>query len=354
MNNMHVSAFGAADTAIDLGTTNAIVYVRGRGIVLSEPSVVAVDADSGRVRAVGSRARQALETDAGELLAVRPLQGGVIADLGYAEELLRRLIRAAHHGRRAHPRLVAAVPSGATKLERRALEEACLAAGARAVHLIEAPLAAAIGAGLPVEERGGVLVADVGGGITEAAVIALGGIVVSCSARLGSEQLGEAIVKHVRRAHGLAISAETAEEAKRALAAAIPLWDELHAEVSGVEAASGASRTVALTGAEVRAALERPLGRILAPIKEALAQAPPEMSGELLDRGITLVGGGSLLLGLEQRLREETTMRAQLARLPITCVAAGAGAWLEGLRAVEGAGAKRLRPAPARSLARAA
>lgn len=354
MGDMHVSAFGAADTAIDLGTTNAVVHVRGRGIVLSEPSLVAVDADSGRVRAIGSRARQLIEADGTRLLAARPLKGGVIADLPYAEELLRGLIRAAHHGRRAHPHVVAAVPSGATKLERRALEEACLAAGARAVHLLDGPLAAAIGAGLPVEDRSGVLVADIGGGHSEAAVIALGGIVVSCSARIGSEQLDDAIARHLRRVHRLAISATAAEEAKRILAAAVPLSDELRVEVSGIDASSGVPRAVALSEAEVRAVLERALARIVGTIREALSQAPPEMSGELLDRGITLVGGGARLRGLAQRLRQEIGMPVQLAPLPITCVAAGAGAWLARLRAGEDAAAKPPLAASARSLARAA
>lgn len=319
------------DIAVDLGTTTTLVYVRGRGIVLAEPSLVAVKSETGEVRAVGVRAERLLEREAGPISGVRPLRDGVITDFDLAAEMLKRFSQEACESRRVHLRMVVGVPCGATDPARQAVEEACRFAGASEVHVIEQPMAAATGAELPVTEAVGSLVVDIGGGITEVALISLGEIVASKSIPVGGDQLDEAIIKHVKREHGLLISQQTAEKVKRRMGSAFPDGEEAMVEVGGRDTGSGQPRRAALTSEEVYGALERHVAQIVEAVKDTLGSTPPELSSDLLDRGLVLAGGGALLKRLDQRLREETQMPAQVAELPVTCVAAGEAAWLEEL-----------------------
>jgi rod shape-determining protein MreB len=325
----YFNGFGGRDMAVDLGTANTLVYVRGRGIVLSEPSVVAIDVRTGEVHAVGIEAKRMLGRTPGSIQAIRPLKDGVIADFDVTEEMLRHFIQKVHQNRFAHPRVVVCVPSGVTGVEKRAVEEACLSAGARAAYLIEEPMAAAIGAGLPVAEPTGSMVVDIGGGTSEVAVISLGGIVVSQSIRIGGDELDEAIINYAKREYKLLIGQQTAEELKLEIGSACPIGEELQAEIRGRDMVSGLPKTVVITSEEIRQALEEPLGQIIEAVKETLDRTPPELASDIMDRGITLAGGGSLLQGLDQRLREETQMPAHLAESPLTCVAVGSGRSLE-------------------------
>src|SRR6476469_3800928 len=325
----YLRELGGRDMAVDLGTANTLVYVRGRGIVLSEPSVVAVDVQSGQVHAVGAEAKRMLGRTPGNITAIRPLKDGVIADFDVTEQMLRHFIKQVHSNRFAHPRVVVCVPSGVTGVERRAVEEACLSAGARKAYLIEEPMAAAIGAGLPVGEPTGSLIVDIGGGTTEVAVISLGGIVVSQSIRVGGDELDEAIINYAKREYKLLIGQQTAEEVKLEIGSAYPMDEEVQAEIRGRDMVSGLPKTVVLTSEEIRQALEEPLSQIIDAVKETLDRTPPELASDIMDRGIMLAGGGSLLLGLDERLREETQMPAHLAESPLTCVAVGSGRSLE-------------------------
>ncbi len=329
--------FGGRDMAVDLGTANTLVYVRGRGIVLSEPSVVAIDSISGQVHAVGVQAKRMLGRTPGTITAIRPLKDGVIADFEVTEQMLRHFITSVSN-RFAHPRVVVCVPSGVTGVEKRAVEEACLSAGARQAYLIEEPMAAAIGAGLPVGEPTGSMIVDVGGGTTEVAVISLGGIVVSQSIRVGGDELDEAIVTHCKRKYKLAIGTQTAEDVKLEAGSASPLPEEVRAEIRGRDLVSGLPKTIELSSEEVRGALEEPVSHIVAAVKETLDRTPPELAGDIMDRGITLAGGGALLQGLEQRLRDECQMPCQLAESPLTCVAVGSGISLEEVETIHRAG----------------
>jgi rod shape-determining protein MreB len=325
----NLTGFGGRDMAVDLGTANTLVYVRGRGIVLSEPSVVAVDARSGEVHAVGVEAKRMLGRTPGTIRAIRPLKDGVIADFDVTEEMLRHFIQRVHQNRFAHPRVVVCVPSGVTGVEKRAVEEACLSAGARQAYLIEEPMAAAIGAGLPVGEPTGSMVLDVGGGTSEVAVISLGGIVVSESIRVGGDEQDEAIVAHCKHQHKLLIGQQTAEEVKLEIGSASQLPEEVSTEIRGRDMVSGLPKTIMLTSGEVRGALEEPISQIVAAVKDTLDRTPPELAGDIMDRGITLAGGGALLQGMEERLRGECEMPAQLTESPLTCVAVGSGRSLE-------------------------
>jgi rod shape-determining protein MreB len=325
----NLSGFGGRDMAVDLGTANTLVYVRGRGIVLSEPSVVAVDARTGEVHAVGVEAKRMLGRTPGTIRAIRPLKDGVIADFDVTEEMLRHFIQRVHQNRFAHPRVVVCVPSGVTGVEKRAVEEACLSAGARPAYRIEEPLAAAIGAGLPVGEPTGSMVLDVGGGTSEVAVISLGGIVVSESIRIGGDEQDEAIVNYCKHEHKLLIGQQTAEEVKLEIGSAAPLPEEVTTEIRGRDMITGLPKTIMLTSAEVRSALEEPINQIVAAVKDTLDRTPPELAGDIMDRGITLAGGGALLQGMDHRLREECQMPAQLTESPLTCVAVGSGRSLE-------------------------
>ena len=325
----NLTGFGGRDMAVDLGTANTLVYVRGRGIVLSEPSVVAVDARSGEVHAVGVDAKRMLGRTPGTIRAIRPLKDGVIADFDVTEEMLRHFIQRVHQNRFAHPRVVVCVPSGVTGVEKRAVEEACLSAGARQAYLIEEPMAAAIGAGLPVAEPTGSMVLDIGGGTSEVAVISLGGIVVSESIRVGGDEQDEAIVNYCKHEHKLLIGQQTAEEVKLEIGSATNLPEEVTSEIRGRDMVTGLPKTIMLTSAEVRGALEEPINQIVAAVKDTLDRTPPELAGDIMDRGIILAGGGSLLQGMDQRLRDECQMPAQVTESPLTCVAVGSGRSLE-------------------------
>lgn len=325
----YLSGFGGRDMAVDLGTANTLVYVKGRGIVLSEPSVVAIDQRTGDVHAVGIEAKRMLGRTPGNITAIRPLKDGVIADFDVTETMLRHFIQKVHQNRWAHPRVVVCVPSGVTGVEKRAVEEATLSAGARQAYLIEEPMAAAIGAGLPVGEPTGNMIVDIGGGTTEVAVISLGGIVVAQSIRVGGDELDEAIVNYVKREEKLMIGSQTAEEVKLEIGTAFEMKDEIDAEIRGRDMISGLPKTVVLSSGQVREALEEPVSQIVDAVKATLDRTPPELASDIMDRGIVLAGGGSLLGGLDERLRAETEMPIHLADSPLTCVAVGSGRSLE-------------------------
>jgi rod shape-determining protein MreB and related proteins len=325
----NLTGFGSRDMAVDLGTANTLVYVRGRGIVLSEPSVVAIDTRTGEVHAVGVEAKRMLGRTPGSISAIRPLKDGVIADFDVTEQMLRHFIQKVHQHRFAHPRVVVCVPSGVTGVERRAVEEATLSAGARQAYLIEEPMAAAIGAGLPIAEPAGNMIVDVGGGTSEVAVISLGGIVVSQSLRVGGDEMDESIVNHVKKEYKLLIGQQTAEEIKLEIGSAFPMKDELKAEVRGRDMLTGLPKTVVMSSDEVRHALEDPVGQILDAIRQTLDKTPPELAADIMDRGVMLAGGGALLTGLDERLRHETHMPVHVADSPLTCVAVGSGKSLE-------------------------
>jgi rod shape-determining protein MreB and related proteins len=317
--------------AIDLGTANTVVYVRGRGIVLSEPSVVAIDERTGEVHAVGSEAQMMIGRTPANISADRPLRHGVIADFEITEAMLRRFMEKVLSSRFSRPRLVMCAPSGVTEVERRAVEEASLSAGAREVHLIEESLAAAIGAGLPIAEPVGRMVVDIGGGTSEVAVISLGGLVVSRSLRVGGYDLDEAITHHIRNEHRMAIGSQSAETIKLAIAAAMPQPEDLVADVRGRDLTSGLPREIRLTADEVRSAIAGPLADILAAVHATLEETPPELAADITKEGILLAGGGALLRGLDERLEADTGMPVRIADAPLECVALGAGQSLEEL-----------------------
>ena len=339
----YFNGFGGRDMAVDLGTANTLVYVRGRGIVLSEPSVVAIDQATGEVHAVGVEAKRMLGRTPGSIQAIRPLKDGVIADFDVTEQMLRHFIQKVHQHRFAHPRVVVCVPSGVTGVEKRAVEEATLSAGARQAYLIEEPMAAAIGAGLPVAEPTGNMIVDVGGGTSEVAVISLGGIVVSQSLRVGGDEMDEAIVGHIKREYKLLVGQQTAEEIKLEVGSAYPLKEEVQAEVRGRDMLTGLPKTVVLSSEEIRHALEDPVAQIIDAIKSTLDKTPPELAADIMDRGIVLAGGGALLTGLDERLRHETEMPVHLAESPLTCVAVGSGRSLEEFEAIHRASKARAR-----------
>ncbi|MGB1583761.1 MAG: rod shape-determining protein, partial [Solirubrobacterales bacterium] len=287
----YLTGFGGRDMAVDLGTANTLVYVRGRGIVLSEPSVVAIDSQTHDVHAVGVEAKRMLGRTPGSITAIRPLKDGVIADFDVTEQMLRHFIQKVHQSRWAHPRVVVCVPSGVTGVEKRAVEEACLSAGARQAYLIEEPMAAAIGAGLPVSEPTGSMIVDIGGGTSEVAVISLGGIVTSQSVRVGGDELDEAIVNYVKREYKLMIGQQTAEEVKLEIGSAHPVGDEVQAEIRGRDLVTGLPKTIVLTSEEVARALNEPVAAIIDSIRVTLDQTPPELASDIMDRGIMLAGG---------------------------------------------------------------
>jgi rod shape-determining protein MreB len=322
--------FLGRDMAVDLGTANTLVYVRGRGIVLNEPSVVALNTNTGQVVAVGVEAKRMIGRTPGNIVAVRPLKDGVIADFDVTERMLRYFIQKVHkRSRMAKPRIVVAVPSGITGVEQSAVKEAGHQAGARKVYIIEEPMAAAIGAGLPVNEPTGNMVVDIGGGTTEVAVISLGGIVTSQSIRIGGDELDQAIITFGKKEYSLMLGERTAEEIKLALGSAFPARDEPHAEIRGRDLVSGLPKTVLISAAEVRKALDEPVALIIDAVKSTLDKCPPELAGDVMDRGIALTGGGALLLGLDQRIREETGMPVHIADSPLDSVVLGTGKCVE-------------------------
>jgi len=323
------------DMAVDLGTANTLVYVRGRGIVLNEPSVVAVDIKDGRPLAVGAEAKRMIGRTPSNIQAIRPLKDGVIADFEICEKMLRYFIHRVHQRRFAKPRMVICVPSGITGVERRAVMEAAEYAGARRAYIIEEPMAAAIGAGLPVHEPTGNMVVDIGGGTTEVAVISLGGIVTSQSVRIGGDELDEAIVSFVKKEFSLALGERTAEEIKITLGSAYPLEQELHAEIRGRDLVSGLPKTIVVSTDEIRRAIEEPVSAIIDAVKVTLDRTPPELAADIMEQGIVLTGGGALLHGLESRLQHETGMPIVVARDPLNCDAVGSGQCLEEFEALK-------------------
>jgi len=331
----HRARLGGRDIAIDLGTANTLVYLRGEGIQVSEPSVVAMDARTGDVHAVGEEAQRMIGRTPATISAVRPLRHGVITDFETTEAMLRHFIGRVHKSRFAHPRLVMCAPSGITDVERRALEEACLSAGARSVQLIEEPMAAAIGAGLPIAEPIATVVVDIGGGTSEVAVISLGGIVVSRSLRLGGYDFDEAVASYIRRHHRLAVGERTAEAVKLEVGGTEPDESDAVTQVRGRDPASGLPREAQVTSAEMREALEPLVKEIVDAVRDALENTPPELAADLTRRGIMLAGGGALLRGLAERLQAETQVPVALADDPLTCVVLGAGYALEEIDVLE-------------------
>ncbi|HLT59036.1 MAG TPA: rod shape-determining protein [Limnochordales bacterium] len=320
------------DMGIDLGTANTLVYVKGRGIVVQEPSVVAIDNETKQVLAVGEEAKRMVGRTPGSIVAVRPLQDGVIADFDVTERMLRHFIGLAN--RRIgffRPRVVVAVPSGVTEVEKRAVIDATLSAGAKDARLIEEPMAAAIGCGLPVQEPSGSMVVDIGGGTTEVAVISLGGIVTHRSVRVGGDELDEAIVQHVRRQYNLLIGERTAEEVKHTIGSAYPMDEHRTMDVRGRDLVTGLPKTVTLSSDEVREAMAEPISTIVEAVRVTLERTPPELAADVMERGIMLAGGGALVRGMDKLLSEETGMPIHVADDPLTAVVRGTGAVLEHL-----------------------
>jgi len=331
------SIFGwfSNDLAIDLGTANTLVYAKGKGIVVSEPSVVAVARDVrgvARVRAVGKEAKEMLGRTPGNIVAIRPMKDGVIADFEITEAMLRYFIARVHDRKRmVRPRIVIAVPSGITEVEKRAVRESAMSAGAREVYLIDEPMAAAIGAGLPVTEPSGNMIVDIGGGTTEVAVISLSGIVYSNSVRVGGDKMDEAIINYVKRKHNLLIGERTAELIKINIGTAYPTESIESMEIKGRDLVAGVPKTLEIKSEEVREALSEPVNAVVESVKIALERTPPELAADIVDKGIVLVGGGSMLRNLDVLLRETTGLPVMLAEDPLTAVAMGTGRTLDDL-----------------------
>jgi rod shape-determining protein MreB len=336
---MFGSLLGAlsSDMAIDLGTANTLVYVKGRGIVLNEPSVVATINRGGKkqVRAVGNDAKMMLGRTPGNIEAIRPMRDGVIADFEIAEEMIKHFIRKVHNRRSfANPMIIVCVPSGSTAVERRAIQESALSAGARRVYLIEEPMAAAIGAGLPVSEPTGSMVVDIGGGTTEVAVLSLGGIVYSRSVRVGGDKMDEAIIAYIRRHQNLLIGEASSERIKKEIGSAAPPTDGngITLDIKGRDLLNGVPKEITITQRHISEAMAEPVGAIVEAVKVALEATPPELAADIVDKGIVLTGGGSLLAGLDQVLREDTGLPVSIADDPLSCVALGTGRVLENFK----------------------
>jgi len=324
------------DLAVDLGTANTLVYVRGRGVVLDEPSVVAIDATTQTIVAVGTAAKAMVGRTPGNVVASRPLKDGVIADFDTAERMLRYFIAQVHPRRHfAKPRIVICVPSGITSVEQRAVKDAGYQAGARSVSIIEEPMAAAIGAGLPVSEPVGNMVVDIGGGTTEVAVISLGGIVTSRSIRVGGDEMDEAIINYVKKEYSLLLGERTAEQIKMAVGSAFPLPDEPHAEIRGRDLVAGLPKTITVSAEEIRRAIDEPVSQILDAVSATLDSTPPELAGDVMDRGIVITGGGALLRGLAERITHQTGMPVVPVGNPLQSVAIGAGQCVEDFAALQ-------------------
>jgi rod shape-determining protein MreB and related proteins len=318
------------DMGVDLGTANTLVYVRREGIVLREPSVVAKRVDGGEILAVGNEAKKMIGRTPGDIVATRPLRDGVIADFDTTASMLTYFIRTGLRGRSfLRPRVVVGIPSGVTEVEKRAVIDATLQAGAREAYLIEQPMAAAIGAGLPVSEPVGSMVVDIGGGTTEVAVIALGGIVTARSLRIAGDEMDEAIIQYARKAYNLLIGERTSEDIKIAVGSAFPQREEQTIEVRGRDLVSGLPRTVRMTSTEIREAMAEPIAGIVEAVKMTLERTPPELAADIVDRGIVMAGGGSLLRGLDRLLAEETGMPVTLTDDPLSAVVLGTGRALE-------------------------
>ncbi|MCL2334501.1 MAG: rod shape-determining protein [Endomicrobia bacterium] len=320
------------DMGIDLGTATVLVYIKGQDIVLREPSVVAMERDTKQVLAIGIEAKRMLGKTPANIVAVRPLRNGVIADFEATERMIRYFIKKVHNRRTLlHPRVVIGVPSGITEVERRAVRESAEQAGAREVFLIDEPMAAAIGAGIPIQEPEGSMIVDIGGGTTEVAVISLGGMVVAKSLGIAGDEMDEAVAQFFRRKYNLIIGDNTAEEVKIKIGSVFPLEKEMTMDVKGRDQVSGLPKTVKITSEEVRMALSDPIKSIIEVIKNTLEETPAEIAADLVDRGIILSGGGSLIRGLPELLSQETELPVNLADDPLTCVARGTGIFMEEL-----------------------
>jgi rod shape-determining protein MreB and related proteins len=333
------------DIGIDLGTANTLVNVKDHGIVLREPSVVAVRAGTNEVLAVGDDAKRMLGRTPGNIVAIRPLKDGVIADFEVTEAMLRHFIKKVSGKRRTHPRVVIAIPSGITEVERRAVKESAEQAGAREVYLIEEPMAAAIGVGLPVQDASGNMIVDIGGGTTEVALISLSGIVYARSVRTAGDELDESITSYMKRGYNLMIGERTAEDIKIRIGSAAPLPKETSMEVKGRDLVSGLPKTITITSNEVRDAMADPLTTIVDAVRTTLERCPPELAADLVDRGLVLAGGGALLRGLDKRLREETGLPVHVAEDPLSAVAEGTGKVLQEIEFMKRVtNSERLRP----------
>lgn len=326
------------DLAIDLGTANTLIYMRGKGIVLNEPSVVAIRQEGGpngktTIHAVGHTAKQMLGRVPGNINAIRPMKDGVIADFTVTEQMLKQFIRMASPSRlfAPSPRIIICVPSGSTQVERRAIKESALAAGASEVYLIEEPMAAAIGAGLPVNEAAGSLVVDIGGGTTEVGLISLGGMVYAGSVRVGGDKFDQAIINYIRRNFGMLIGEPTAEMIKKKIGSAFPGSEVMEIEVKGRNIAEGVPRTFTVHSNEILEALSEPLNQIVVAVKNALEKTPPELGADIAEHGLMLTGGGALLRDLDQLLKEETGLPVHVAEEPLNCVVKGCGIALENM-----------------------
>lgn len=319
------------DMGIDLGTANTLVHVRGKGIVLMEPSVVAIHSETKEVLAVGSEAKKMIGRTPGNIIAIRPMKDGVIADFDITQTMLRYFIRKAYKRGLLKPRVIVAVPSGCTEVERRAVLDAAVQAGAREAYTVEEPMAAAIGSGLPVNEPTGNLIVDIGGGTCEVAVISLGGIVTSKSIRVAGDEMDEAIAGYIKRAYNLLVGERTAEEVKIRIGTAFDIGEEESMEVRGRDLVSGLPRTISVTSSEVRKALAEPVAAIVEAIRETLENTPPELAADVMDRGIMLTGGSSMLKGLDKRISHETGMPVHLVDEPLYAVVRGAGKILDEL-----------------------
>ncbi len=325
-----ISSIVGRDMAVDLGTANTVVYVRGHGILLNEPSIVAVNVRTGQPLAVGTEAKQMLGRTPGHIQAIRPLKDGVIADFDICEKMLRYFIQRVHQRRWAKPRIVICVPSGITGVEQRAVQEAAEYAGARKpAYIIEEPMAAAIGAGLPVHEPAGNMIVDIGGGTTEVAVISLGGIVASESVRIAGDEIDEAIIAFCKKEYSLALGERTAEQIKVELASAWPLKEELYAEIRGRDLVTGLPKTIVVSTSELREAIDEPVMAIIDAVKYTLDRTPPELAADMMEKGIVITGGGALLHGLDTRMASETGMPVYVADNPLFSVVLGSGQCLE-------------------------
>ena len=325
-------SFLSKDVGIDLGTANTLVYMKGKGIIMREPSVVAVDTKTDEVRCVGGEAKAVIGRTPGSIVAVRPLKDGVIADFDITANMLENFLKkACGNSMFSRPRVVICIPSGVTEVERRAVKEASLKAGARQVRVIEEPMAAAIGAGLPISEPSGSMVVDIGGGTSEVAVISLGGIVAARSVRVGGDEFDQSIIAYIKRKYNLLIGERTAEQIKIEIGSAFELDQETSMDIKGRNLVDGLPKNITVHSEEVREALEESLQKITDAIKETLERTPPELSADIIDHGIMLTGGGALLRGLDQLINRETGIDVHVAENPLDCVAVGAGAVLDHL-----------------------